>query len=142
MSQVPPDSNNPQPPPPGAPSPIPKEIRTWAMMLHFSAILGLLAWIPASPSMVLPFVNIICPLVLWLLKREEHPFLNDQGREVVNFHITLGLVHALGVVTFCAGGFVLTVAAFFIGMVLSIVGGVKANDGLTYRYPLALRLIN
>lgn len=158
MSQMPPESNNPDPqqassgsgpntgaggdpssaswgpPPPGTNSPIPKEIRTWAMLTHFSALLGLLVQLPAA--------GLIAPLVLWLLKREEHPFLNDQGKEAVNFHITMALLQVLGVATWCVGGFVLNILAFFVGLIFSIVAGVKANDGVTYRYPLTLRLIN
>ena len=57
-----------------------KDERTWAMLCHFSAFFIFLPF---------PFSNILAPLIIWLIKKEEMPLLNDQGKEVVNFQLTM-----------------------------------------------------
>ena len=110
-----------------------KDERTWAMLCHFSTLFIFLG---------IPFSNILAPLIIWLIKKEEMPFLNDQGKEVVNFQITMTiciLVSAL----FCI---ILIGIPFLIGLliynfIITIVAAISANDGKSYRYPINLRLI-
>jgi hypothetical protein len=88
--------------------------------------------------------NILLPLVLWLVKRDGNPFVNDQGKEVLNFQITIliaTIVSALLVPVFCIGVPMLIVVGV-VSLVLSVIGAIKANEGVAYRYPFALRLIN
>jgi uncharacterized Tic20 family protein len=88
------------------------------------------------------------PLVIWLLKREEMPFVDDQAKEALNFNITFAAIAlalvVLGVVTFGIG-FILTLPLLVVAgvawLVLTIVAAVRANEGKTYRYPFSLRLI-
>ena len=56
-----------------------KDERTWAMLCHFSAFAGL----------IFPFGNFLAPLIIWLIKKEELPFVEDQGKEVLNFQISM-----------------------------------------------------
>ena len=56
-----------------------KDERTWAMLCHFSTYIGF----------IFPFGNIIVPLIIWLSKREDLPLVEDQGREVLNFQISM-----------------------------------------------------
>ena len=110
-----------------------KDERTWAMLCHFSTLLIFLG---------IPFSNILAPLIIWLIKKEEMPFLNDQGKEVVNFQITMTiclLVSAL----FCI---ILIGIPFLIGLlifnfIITIIAAISANDGTLYRYPFNMRLI-
>src|SRR6187200_1301337 len=63
-----------------------KEERMWGMLAHLSAFAGL----------VVPFVgHVLVPLVIWLIKRETMPFVNDEGREALNFQITMTIAFAV-----------------------------------------------
>ena len=90
----------------------------------------------------------IGPLVIWLVKKDTLPFVDDQGKEALNFNITVGIVFLalliLSIVTFGIGLIVAVPLWIIIGiawLVLTIIAAVKANNGERYRYPLTLRLI-
>ncbi|MCL2656356.1 MAG: DUF4870 domain-containing protein [Betaproteobacteria bacterium] len=112
--------------------------RTFGMLVH---LLGIFTWF-------------IGPLILWLIKKEEMPFVNDQGKEAINFSITLSLtgIALLLIVTVLAFIPFLGIITSIIGMlfypvlgigalVLFIIAGVEANKGKYYRYPICLRFI-
>lgn len=87
------------------------------------------------------------PLVIWLIKKDESPFVNDQGKEALNFQITIviGYVVAmiLSFIPFVGCVTMLLVPALGItSLVFGILGGLDANKGNAYRYPFALRLIS
>ena len=109
-----------------------QEVCQWAMFCHLSALLGI--WIP--------FGNLIGPLILWQMKREKDPFIDAQGKEALNFQITVAIASLI-----CFLLMVLIVGFFLIGivaigaLVLTIIAGVKANEGYPYRYPFTWRLI-
>lgn len=106
--------------------------RTWAMFAHLSALAGF----------IIPFGNIIAPLVIWLIKKDESAFVDDQGKEALNFQIslTIYLIVAFILVVIILGIFLL-VGLVLLGLVLVVVAAVKANSGEKFRYPLAIRLI-
>jgi len=90
----------------------------------------------------------IGPLVIWLLKKDTMPFVADQAREALNFAITVSLVClALLILTLLTLGIGLLVTAplliaiAIVSLVLVVIAAIKANDGIAYRYPFALRLI-
>jgi uncharacterized Tic20 family protein len=109
-----------------------KEVRQWAMFCHLSALLGI--WIP--------FGTLIGPLILWQMKREMDPFIDAQGKEALNFQITVAIATGLSILLM-----VVVVGFFLVGLVaigavvLTIIAGVKANEGFPYRYPFTWRLI-
>jgi hypothetical protein len=108
------------------------EERQYAMFCHFSAFLGLL----------LPFGSIIGPLVLWQIKKDESSFIDYHGKEALNFNITMAIVTLMCVLLMLVFiGFVLIFIAMMVWLVLIIIAGVKANDGLYYRYPFCIRII-
>ena len=103
----------------------------------------MLCHIAGLAGYVIPVVgNIVGPLVLWQLKKDEHPFIDEQGKEAVNFQISMAIYALVSVALFalCIGPFLLA-AVGIIDLVLLIVAAVKANDGQHYRYPLTIRLI-
>ena len=109
-----------------------REARQWAMFCHFAAFLGM--WFP--------FGNLIGPLILWQLKRESDPFIDEQGKESLNFQITVAIASAICyVLMFVLIGFVLLGLVFIGAVVLVVIAGVKANDGVAYRYPFTWRPI-
>lgn len=106
--------------------------RTWAMFSHLGAFAGYF----------FPFGNILAPLIIWLVKKEELPFVEDQGKESLNFQISISiyfLVSAL--LTLKLIGFLLLFSLVIFSIVMVIVAAVKANSGERYRYPLTMRFI-
>ncbi|MBT8144262.1 MAG: DUF4870 domain-containing protein [Gammaproteobacteria bacterium] len=115
-------------------SAISKDERTWGMLCHLSVLTGLFTG---------GFGSIIAPLVIWLIKKEEMPFVDDQGKEALNFQITMMIacfVSALLMIVLI--GFLLLPLVLIFDLVMVIIASIKANDGERYRYPLTLRLLN
>jgi uncharacterized Tic20 family protein len=142
----PPNSPPPYEPPPAASASgeISAEARQWAMFAHLSALIGGILTAGWAGSIGC----FIGPLVIWLVKKDTMPFVDDQGKEALNFNITVGLVFlALLLLTIMTLGIGLVVAIpawIVVGiawLVLTIIAGIKANEGVAYRYPFAIRLI-
>lgn len=118
--------------------PITEEERTWALFLHLSHLLVLLTGIP-----------IVLPLILWMTKKDSSEFLDDQGKEVVNFEISLIIwfllagvsAFVIGIVT-CGVGFALLAFPYILGIVGTIMGTVAATKGRYFRYPMCWRFIH
>jgi uncharacterized Tic20 family protein len=133
-------SSGPVQPPAGAPS---AEERQWAMFAHLSALLGVLVtgWVGG-------WGWFLGPLIIWLVKKDTMPFVNDQAKEALNFNITIAIIFViltiLGVVTLGVGfliAFPLMVIIGIAALVFIILAAIKANEGVAYRYPFTLRLI-
>jgi uncharacterized protein len=129
------------PPPMGTPG---AEERQWAMFAHLSALVG--GIVTSGWGANLGFF--VGPLIIWLMKKDTMPFVNDQAREALNFAITVSLAcAALLLVTIMTIGIgaLLTIPLMAIigiaALVFIIMGAVKANQGIAYRYPFALRLV-
>lgn len=128
------------PPPPSA-SVVTSDERGWGLAAHLSAFVG--------AAVALAFLG---PLVVWLIGRERHPFIDHHGKEALNFNLSWllygvvgGLVAVLGaVVTLGLGLIVIVPLAIAFGLawiILPIVAAVKAWDGQGYRYPLTIRFV-
>src|SRR6186713_2305945 len=89
--------------------------RTMAMIGHLSGIVA----------------GFIGPLIIWLINKEkaDKGWLNGQAKEALNFQITMLI------------GMLLVPIIFIANIILCIMAGMKANEGVDYRYPFALRLI-
>lgn len=108
------------------------EVRQGAMLCHLAAFLGF----------VFPFGSVVGPLILWQMKKEVDPFIDDQGKEALNFQITVAIAWMVCIVlAFAVVGFFLMVALAIATVVLTIIGSIKANKGIAYRYPLTWRVI-
>lgn len=120
------------PPPAPTVEGITAEERQWGMFAHLSTLVGL----------IIPFGSILGPLVIWLIKKDTMPFVDDQGKEAVNFQITTAIAAIIaGVLMFVLIGFLLLPIIGIAWLVLSVLAGIKANEGQYYRYPFAIRLI-
>jgi uncharacterized Tic20 family protein len=109
------------------------EERQWAMFAHLSALLGLVVWAAGI---------LLGPLIVWLIKRDTLPFVNDQGKEALNFQITVFLAGIVcTALIFVLIGIPLLAALAIFDLVFLIIAAVKANEGVAYRYPICLRLI-
>ncbi|MDR7384605.1 DUF4870 domain-containing protein [Promicromonospora iranensis] len=88
-------------------------------------------------------LSFIAPLVIWLVFRDRSRFVDQEGKEALNFQITLIFVHIacaiISVVTFGLGSIVYVV--FIAAVVFMILAAVENSKGAPYRYPLNIRLI-
>ena len=110
-----------------------QEARTWAMLAHLSGLSGYL----------IPFGNIVGPLVIWSIKRETNPFIDNQGKEALNFQITMMIYTLiLGILSIVIIGLILLPALFVLHLALIIIASVKSNQGESYRYPMTIRFIS
>jgi uncharacterized Tic20 family protein len=107
--------------------------RTWGMLAHLTAFAFFL-----FP----PLGNVIGPLIVWLVKRDKSAFVADQGKEALNFNISVFLAALVcGLLVYVFIGILLGVALFVFWLAMTIVAGIKAGEGVQYRYPFAVRLI-
>ena len=127
--------------PSGAPS---AEERQWALFAHLSALVGGIVTSGWAGSIGC----FIGPLIIWMVKKDTMPFVNDQAKEALNFNITVAILFlALFLLALLTLGIGLIVAIplwIIIGiawLVFTIIAAMKANAGEAYRYPLTLRLI-
>ena len=82
------------------------------------------------------------PMIVWLVKKDDHPFIDEQGKESLNFQITVLLASIVAfLLIFACVGAVLLPAVLVANIVFCIIGTIKANNGEHFRYPLSLRLI-
>ncbi len=112
--------------PPAAAAPLTEaEDKQWASFAHLGGVIGFL------PS-----------LIIWLVFKDRGRFTNDEGKEALNFQITLAIAEVVGYILSIViiGGF-LVLAVYVARIIFSILGFLKAKDGIPYRYPFAIRLI-
>lgn len=101
------------------------EDKQWGSLAHILGILGIL------PS-----------LIIWLVFKDRGPFTNTEGKEALNFQITLIIAEVIGYITTPLFiGFLIIPAVYIVRIVFSIIAFLGAKDGINYRYPFALRLI-
>ena len=112
-----------------------KDVRMWAMFCHLAGLAGFA--VPVILS------GIIAPLIIWQIKKDDHPFIDENGKEALNFQISIGiyaLVSTILIFAFCIGAFLLMAVAIF-NLVFLLIAAVKANNGQHYSYPLCIRFI-
>ncbi len=109
------------------------------MWCHLSALAGL----------VVPFGNIIGPIVVWQIKKDEIPSVIEHGKAALNFQLTILIASLVSVVLMIIGWFIcigwlfipVLAAIGIAGIVFSIIAGIKANEGKDYQYPWSLKLV-
>lgn len=104
--------------------------------------LGILCHLLAFSGYLVPFGNIFGPLVLWLLKRAEDPFVEACGKEAINFQITMTIYAAICGLSILIGiGLILLPIVMILNIVYTVIAAIKASEGRSYHYPLTIRLI-
>lgn len=103
------------------------------MLCHYAAFCWFLA----------PMIgNVLGPLVVWQLKKDMDPFVDQQGREALNFQITYSIAMMFcGLLAWVFIGFPLMGLVSLVALVLVVIAGIRANAGEAYRYPLCIRLV-
>jgi uncharacterized protein len=115
------------------------QARTWNMLCHLSALAGF----------VIPLGNILGPLIIWQIKKNEFPSVDVHGKAALNFQITVVIAMFIGgfaaaILTFIHIGlflFPLVLLIGLAGLILAIIAGIKANNGEDYQYPFSFELV-
>jgi uncharacterized Tic20 family protein len=110
---------------------IPSDEKLWATLAHLSAILGLLMLKLGSSQ---PIVCLLGPLGVWLFKREDMPFVDDQGKEAVNFQIVVSVIGVIFWIIPWAGEYLLRLL-LVADVAMSLYAATQANQGKKFRYP-------
>ena len=109
------------------------------MLCHLSALAGL----------VIPFGNVLGPLLVWQIKKNEFPSVDVHGKVSLNFQITVLIALLVSFVLGTILSFICIGVLFFIiaagialcGLIFAIIAGVKANNGEDFKYPYSLELV-
>ena len=110
-----------------------QEERNWAMLCHLAAFAGFI--VPVIGS-------VVGPLVAWLIKRDIWPLVDDQGKESLNFQLSVLLYGVICLaLIFVIIGFFLLIALVIFDFVMIILAAIEANKGRAYRYPLCIRFV-
>ncbi len=111
---------------------ISEDERNWGIFCHISPFAGYL----------IPLGNIILPLVLWLVKKEQSSFIDEVGKEIVNFQISISLYAIIATaLILLLIGLPLLIAIGIFNIVVIILGAVAASKGEVYYFPLNIRFI-
>jgi uncharacterized protein len=122
----------PVPPPPPAPS-ASSDIRTWCVLCHAAALLGLFFHFLG---------HLLGPLIVWLVKRGDSPEVDAHGKESLNFQISMLVYDAVAaILCIVLIGIPLLIALWVLNTVLVIIASIQASEGKFYRYPITIRLI-
>ncbi len=126
------------------------QVRTWSMLCHLGALAGFFFWLG----------NILGPLIIWQIKKNELPEIDEHGKASVNFQLTILIINIIariilvgtfGVGIFWGnpifaigsgfGWFTILAVINLVAWILAIVAGIRANNGEFYRYPFSIRFI-
>ena len=88
------------------------------------------------------FTTFLGPLIIWMIKKDESPFVDRHGKEALNFQLTvlIALV-ASGILSFLCIGFLLMPIIWTVDLIFCIIAAVKASQGEEYRYPISIRFV-
>jgi uncharacterized protein len=127
-----------------------QQVRTWTMLVHLAAL----------ATFIIPFGLVLGPLIMWLIKKNELPEVDQHGKEALNFQLTIAIitiiltiimVSSLGFGFFWRNPLYMITGGFGLGLILALVNilavilaviaGIKANNGEFYRYPFSIKFI-
>jgi len=108
------------------------EAKQWGMFIHFSILAGY----------VLPLAGFIVPLVMWLMKKDEHSLVDQHGKNVMNWLISFFIYGIISFILIFVGiGILMLWALGILNIIFAIVGGLKASNGEVWAYPFTIRFL-
>lgn len=106
--------------------------RAWATFCHLAAFAGY----------IFPFGNIIAPLILWIIKKNEMSLVDREGKKSLNFQISVTIYFvAAFILIFLLIGFPIIIGLMIFDLIVVIMASIKTNNGEDYRYPLSIQFI-
>ena len=106
--------------------------RQWALICHLSGLSGY----------IIPFGNLIVPIIIWSMKKDEMPMVDAHGKEVINFQISFTIWAVIATIfVFILIGIPLLIALLLLQVIFIIIAAIKADSGELYHYPLTIRFI-
>jgi uncharacterized Tic20 family protein len=111
-----------------------RDERMWGMFSHLSALAG---------YNILPGIGfVVGPLIIWVLKKKDSPFIDEQGKEALNFQISIMIyMFASAILILLLVGFLLLISIGIFQLIMIIIAAIKANNGEHFKYPLTIRFI-
>lgn len=108
------------------------EERTWLLAAHLSALAGC----------VIPFGNMIGPLVVWLMKKNESPAIANAAKDALNFNISMS-IYMVGatILSFVGIGLLLMIPLGLGWIIMVVMAAVKTSNNEPFKYPLSLNLV-
>lgn len=114
------------------PLPDEQEARQWAMFLHLSQLAGF----------IVPLLGLIAPIVIWQIQKEKYPILDEHGKAVMNWIISELIYMVISfLLIFVVIGIPLLAIFGVLGVIFPIIGGIKANNGELWHYPMTINII-
>ncbi|MCB1827643.1 MAG: DUF4870 domain-containing protein [Coxiellaceae bacterium] len=109
-----------------------QEANQWAMFVHFS-VLAVFA---------MPIAGFVLPIIIWQLKKDEFPIVDVHGKIVLNWLIS-ALIYSVisAILLFFVVGALGLIAVVLCTLIFPVIGGIKANNGEVYQYPLSLTIV-
>ena len=109
-----------------------KDQNMWAMFCHLSGLL----------IFFFPIGNIVAPLIIRLTKKDEFPLVDDQGKEAINFQISMTICFIISsILIFVLIGIIFLIALAIIDVIVIVTAAVKASNGIKYRYPMTIKFV-
>ena len=109
-----------------------KDARNWAMICHLSALSGYF----------IPFGNVLDPVIIWAIKKDEFAFVDEQGKEAINFQLSMTIAYVISIILcFVVIGLFLLVILGIYALVMIIIASIRTNDGVEFRYPHVIRFL-
>lgn len=119
------------PPRPGEITQHERDVRQWAMFLHLSVLAGVV---------IVPLAGWIAPIVIWQVKKDELPEIDEHGRIVVNWLISAAIYFVVCLLLiFVIVGIPLMAIWGVITILFPVIGGIKASKGEIWPYPMSIR---
>ncbi len=107
-----------------------RKYATWMHLAGLSTYIGI------------PFGHVLIPLILWLLRRKQSDYVNQQGIEILNFQLSITFYYIFSwIMLFILIGFVFLPVVFLLHIIATITATVRTHEGGDYRYPATLRVI-
>lgn len=109
-----------------------KDARNWGMICHLSALSGYF----------IPFGNLLGPLIVWVIKKDEYSFVDKQGKEAINFQLTMTIAYVIAIILcFVLIGIFFLIPLAVYALIMIIIASMKTSDGVDYRYPYVIRFL-
>jgi uncharacterized Tic20 family protein len=121
-------------PPPTPTSSTSSDVRTWCVLCHASALLGVFFHFLG---------HLLGPLIVWLAKRADSPEIDAHGKESLNFQLSMLIYDAVALVLcIVLIGIPILILLWLLNTIFVIIASIKASEGQLYRYPITIRFLN